>query len=274
MRGGLTRIGRDISPLEEKEMLTPSDQRNIKRLKDQVKEHDQEFEKRHMEVLDFIEEDDQVALNSDENVFDEHVNRVSDIIERLEKLQDLVTTEPVTPHASGISDDRPGVRSVTEEEHLSRRLDQVNDSLMKVKRVKDDKSLDMCPLEGQEERVKSIDADLQVIKRDMLLIGEYKSLAERATALEEASVVIRVAIKGRLKNLNAESLGSKETGLGEVKLPKLCVATFDGKVLNWNNFWEQFDVTIQSKTGLSDTAKLMYLQDALKDGRLDSPFRD
>ena len=54
----------------------------------------------NMEVLDFIEEEDQVALNSEEKVFDEHVNRVTYIIERLEKLEDLVTTEPVTHHAS------------------------------------------------------------------------------------------------------------------------------------------------------------------------------
>ena len=96
MRGRLTRIERDISSLEEKETLTPSERRKIKHLKDQVKEHDQEFERRHMEVLDFIEEEDQVALNSEEKVFDEHVNRVADIIERLEKLEHLVTTEPVS----------------------------------------------------------------------------------------------------------------------------------------------------------------------------------
>ena len=70
----------------ERNTITPSDQRKIKCLKDQVKEHDQEFEKRHIEVLDFIEEEDQAALDSEEKVFVEHVNRVSDIIERLEDL--------------------------------------------------------------------------------------------------------------------------------------------------------------------------------------------
>ena len=137
---------------------------------------------------------------------------------------------------------------------------------MKVKRVKDDKALDMCSLEGHEERVKSIDDDLQVMKHGMLLIGDYKSLAEKATALEEASFEIRVAIKRQLKNLNAESSVSKETGLSEVKLLKVSVPTFDGKVLNLRYFWKQFDVTIHNKTWFSDTAKLMYLQVALKDG--------
>ena len=56
-------------------------------------------------------------------------------------------------------------------------MDQVHDSLMKVKRVMDDKKLDVCSLEGHEEKVKSIDADLQVIKRDMLLLDDYESLA-------------------------------------------------------------------------------------------------
>ena len=42
MRGRLTLTERDISYLEEKETLTPSDQRKIKHLKDQVKEHDQD----------------------------------------------------------------------------------------------------------------------------------------------------------------------------------------------------------------------------------------
>ena len=79
--------------------------RKIKRLNNQVKQHDQEFEKHHIEVLDFIEEEDKAALDSEGKVFDEHVNRVSDMIERLDKLEDLVTTEPVTHHASGIGDD-------------------------------------------------------------------------------------------------------------------------------------------------------------------------
>ena len=94
----------------------------------------------------------------------------------------------------------------------------------------------------------------------------YKSLVERATALEEASFGICAAIKRQLNNLHAKSLGSKVIGLCEVKLPNVSAPTFYGKVLNWKNFWEQFDVTIHIKTELSDTAKLMYLQDAPKDG--------
>ena len=54
-----------------------------------------------------------------------------------------------------------------------RRFSQVQDSLMKVKRVVEEKETKLCLLEGYEERLKSIDTDLQGIKCDMLLINDY-----------------------------------------------------------------------------------------------------
>ena len=115
------------------------------------------------------------------------MNCVSDIIERLEKLEDLVgTTEPVMPHASDKGDSRPQVRSITAAEHLSKRLSQVQHSLMKVNRAVKEKETDMCVLEGHEERLKSIDTDLQRIRYDMVLIDDYESLAGKAGGLEQA----------------------------------------------------------------------------------------
>ena len=48
-------------------------------------------------------------------------------------------------------------------------------------------------------------------------------------------------------------------------MPKISIPTFDGKILSWKSFWEQFDATIHSKAGLNDIEKLTYIQDALKD---------
>ena len=100
MLGRLTWMKKDITKLEEKEGLTPSDLRKIKRLKELAKEHDHEFEQHHIEVLNFIQADDTPALDSEEIVFDEHVNRVLEIIAQLEQLEDLVmTTKPLRHHA-------------------------------------------------------------------------------------------------------------------------------------------------------------------------------
>ena len=51
-----------------------------------------------------------------------------------------------------------------------------------------------------------------------------------------------------------------------MKLPKLDVPTFDGQVVNWKPFWEQFDISIHSRLTLTDTEKLVYLKNSLKDG--------
>ncbi|XP_064396489.1 uncharacterized protein LOC135343413 [Halichondria panicea] len=50
------------------------------------------------------------------------------------------------------------------------------------------------------------------------------------------------------------------------RLPRLEVPTFDGNMLHWRNFWEQFSISVHSRSGLSPAEKLVYLQQALKDG--------
>ena len=86
----------------------------------------------------------------------------------------------------------------------------------------------MCLLESHEERLKSIDTDLQGIKLDMQLMDNYESLAGRLDGMEEASFELRVAIKRLLKNIKPESAVHKDKGLSGVKLPKISVPTFDG----------------------------------------------
>ena len=49
-----------------------------------------------------------------------------------------------------------------------------------------------------------------------------------------------------------------------VKLPKIDVQTFDGELLHWQTFWEQFGVSVDKRSDISTTEKLVYL---LKDGR-------
>ena len=54
----------------------------------------------------------------------------------------------------------------------------------------------------------------------------------------------------------------------------ISIPTFDGKILIWKSFEEQFDATIYSKAGLNDIEKLTYLQDLLKIVQVDLWLRD
>ena len=51
-----------------------------------------------------------------------------------------------------------------------------------------------------------------------------------------------------------------------VKLTKLDVPKFDGNILNWRSFWEQFCVAVHDRPHLSDSEKLIYLQQSLRGG--------
>ncbi|KAJ8018117.1 hypothetical protein HOLleu_44067 [Holothuria leucospilota] len=49
-----------------------------------------------------------------------------------------------------------------------------------------------------------------------------------------------------------------------VKLPKLQLPKFEGEILKWPNFWESFEINVDSQTQLSDKQKLDYLHQVLK----------
>ena len=68
---------------------------------------------------------------------------------------------------------------------------------------------------------------------------------------------------GVIPNPSTESPATITSG---VRLPKIDVPTFDGNILSWQTFWEQFSIAVHERTSLSDTGKLVYLRHALKDG--------
>ena len=138
--GHLTRIERDVVKLDDKEGLTHLDLSKIMRSKEQTKEHDRDFDHCRVHVENFIQAEDKAALDSEEAVFDQHVNPASDVIERQEQLEDA---EFVMPHASDKGVGWPEVRSIAEAEHISQGASKVHDFLMKAKRVLEEKEMDM-----------------------------------------------------------------------------------------------------------------------------------
>ena len=65
LRGRLTCIERDIIILEGKAELTHRDRRMVERLLEQLKDNDSSFEQRHLQVLNFIQEEDQETLSQE-----------------------------------------------------------------------------------------------------------------------------------------------------------------------------------------------------------------
>ena len=55
-----------------------------------------------------------------------------------------------------------------------------------------------------------------------------------------------------------------------VKLPKLELSKFDGDIINWQGFWDQFLIAIHENDSLADIDKFTYLKSFLSDSALQS----
>ena len=53
-----------------------------------------------------------------------------------------------------------------------------------------------------------------------------------------------------------------------IELPKIKVPTFSGDIMGWSTFWSTFQSTVDDRTELSDSQKLNYLRQAVKDPAL------
>ncbi len=93
-------------------------------------------------------------------------------------------------------------------------------------------------------------------------IDDKDELSITQSSLEE--IIFKMSFEIR-KQLQLRKDASLRVGHGD-KLPKLEVPTFDGNILNWKTFWEQYCVSVHTKPSLSDSEKLVYLQQSLKDG--------
>ncbi len=58
--------------------------------------------------------------------------------------------------------------------------------------------------------------------------------------------------------LTSDSLAPTSPKTKGVRLPKLEIPTFEGDILYWLTFWEQFYIAIDGRKDISDTEKLVY----------------
>ena len=207
-------------------------------------------------------------MDSEEKAFDEHVNCVSDILDRLEKLEDLVaSTEPVRLHPS--ADHREAASGLMRNQkrlrYLKTSLDKTKGRIMLLEPMP---ALDICLIRKMKKDVYILTKKLSDIVEDIFSLPEDDTaLLNKVTSMEDELGNSRVKLiklthdREKREHRTAEE-ASASSG---VRLPKISIPTFDDKIVSWKRFWEEFDATIHTKAGLNDIEKLTYLQDAIKD---------
>ena len=93
-----------------------------------------------------------------------------------------------------------------------------------------------------------------------LTLEESDSLPTRVASLEKKLFDCSLLHK-QLSHSSTTSIPPHPETKG-VKLPKLDVPIFNGNILNWTTFWEQFCISVHDYScNLSDAEKFVYLSE-------------
>ncbi|XP_049865957.1 uncharacterized protein LOC126378529 [Pectinophora gossypiella] len=159
------------------------------------------------------------------------------------------------------------------EEVMLRRLKIICGEIEKINKQANNILVSVSLLESMStQEVEIIVQKLEtVIKRFCDELNNYFRIAQEPAAddissmsiiqlgAEENLAELRIKLNNKKANMSTRA---KSTTFVSGKLPKLCLAEFDGNILNWHQFWDQFNSNIHSRN-LSDVDKLLYLKASL-----------
>jgi hypothetical protein len=121
-----------------------------------------------------------------------------------------------------------------------------------------------------QEQLQDFKGELGAIRQSVLSMSttDASDLVGSISGLDKEIFDVSIQIKEFLYPHKGSTTATDATPTAThgVRLPKLDVPTFDGDMLNWSTFWEQFCIAAHDRTHLSDTEKLAYLRHSLKDG--------
>ena len=97
-------------------------------------------------------------------------------------------------------------------------------------------------LEQNDQQINGFKFELFDVSRSILSLGEDTSgLAEQESRLSQ--VIFDTCLQIRQLLQTPPPVMYKEG----IKLPKIDVPRFDKDIMNWNSFWEQYEVSIHSR---------------------------
>ncbi len=203
---------------------------------------------------------DEETLETEQTALDEHDDFVATLTVRLQTL---------------IIGGDTSATKIDEREVLFRRLDRLQSCLSTASETitalsswKTD--IILCRLKQHDEQLQDYKKDLADVNVKLFSLSPDDSddLLQKHARLEKILFYCSLRVK-ELSQSHVPVLATTPTPYGEakgIKLPKLDVPVFNGNILNWRSFWEQFTVSVHDRPSLSNSEKLVYLQQALKGG--------
>ena len=186
----------------------------------------------------------------------------------LPQLRPLATSTPA-----------PEARPLPTRAILERRSAQLQARLVsiheKIGDLKDDGS-DIHLIYLYQEHLADLKRELSELRNEMLVITADASDPLMSNAQKQKDNIFEMSVKVKKLLFLSPASPSSETaatatptatsGSRSVKLPKIDVPTFDGGLLHRQTFWDQFRISIDQRSDITNTEKLVYLRHSLKDG--------
>lgn len=250
VRASITKLGSRVTELEAATSL-PGTVDRARRLTTRLESLAEEFKLHHYSVIDLLDGEEDLAR--EQEIFDEQDEDVSQLALRLEG---VISTCPASdPSQCKIATGRL--------KHLEKRLSSIFSSVTSFPA-----DGDVCLLQQFEEQLSDFKTEFSDIHRGLISldVDDTSELGGLLAHVEKAIFDRGLEIRRLLHSRSSSSSPSSVSDPTGVKLPKLDVPTFDGSILNWKTFWEQFSVAVHDRSNLTDAEKLAYLRHALKAG--------
>ena len=254
-KASLTKLSTKITELEA-DTTSPDALRAAQGLASKLKTLDTEFKSHQLSIIDLTDGD--TGLTAEQQELDDHDDRASELTIRIQRL--ISTLSPSM--TEGLS--RTSTRRLA---RLQEKLAVIQGA---VTAIPEDRSDDdsVCMLEQYAEQIADAKAELKDVQASMLSVelAAEDPIIHTQDEIERTIFRCSVAIKKRLRaSTDATTCDTPMPRAPGARLPKLEVPTFDGDILKWKSFWDQFSVSIHKRSDLTAAEKMVYLQNALKD---------
>lgn len=261
VRASVTRLGTRIEELEDS-VDQPRTPDHARQCLTKLQSLDNDFRKVHMQVIDLIDETDNDSLGAEQLIMDSHDDAVANFTVKLES---LITTTIVAPTASTTLDRRPSTRKLA---RIRTGLNRICHAL-----TSDPPPVKSSLLQYQTE-LADYRRDITALYDELvkLDIGDddafFTNHTDLETLLSDVSHELRKCLVATTSETPPAAVAVRDSVA--IKLPKLEVPTFSGDLLHWKQFWDQFSVAVHDRTHMSNAEKIVYLQQAVKDGNASS----
>ena len=254
VRASITRLTTRLRELESK-TDQPDTVARAQQLSSKLNGLDTDFKVIHLQIIDLVSKDEDLVTEQD--ILDNHEDKVASLSFSFQQLCGSSPTPPVTPTEKNLL--------AKKLRYLEKSIGTTATNLMGLPDDSDDAALFL----QHEAQLADYKSQLSVIREELLAadcILEDDPLFKLHDDLEKQLFDCSHIVRRRLAQCKADSPPTAPVASSGVKLPKLDVPVFDGNILNWTQFWEQFCISVHDRKNLSDAEKLVYLRHALKDG--------